>query len=49
MPPRGPEAVIAEFLRDALAGDDVGAHKLDMMARTAGLLGERQSITDAKV
>jgi hypothetical protein len=42
MPPRGPEAAIAKFLRDALARDDVGVPTLEVMARRAGLLGEHQ-------
>ena len=46
---RAREAVAAEFLRRALGGDAVGVPQLDMMARAAGLLGERQRITDAKV
>jgi hypothetical protein len=29
MPPRGPDAVTAEFLRDALAGGPLGVPKLD--------------------
>ena len=41
--------MVTEFLRDALAGDDVGVPTLEDMARTAGLLGERQSITHSKV
>ena len=45
---RRSEVLVTEFLRDALAGDDVGVPKLDLMARTAGLLGERQSITHIK-
>jgi hypothetical protein len=48
MPRRRNETVIAEFLRDALARDDVGVPKLESMARTAGLLGEDQRITHAK-
>ena len=48
MPSFRSEVLVTEFLRDALAGDDVGVPKLDMMARTAGLLGERQSITHIK-
>jgi hypothetical protein len=48
MPPRGPEAAIAKFLRDALAGNEVGVPKLEAMARGAGLLGENQRITNAK-
>jgi hypothetical protein len=35
MPPRGPEAAIAKFLRDALAGNEVGVPKLEAMARGA--------------
>ena len=51
---RGPlidarEAGVAAFLRKALAAKAVGVPQLDMMARAAGLLGERQSITQAKV
>ena len=46
MPPRGP--AIAEFLRDALAGNEVDVPKLEAMARGAGLLGENQRITNAK-
>jgi hypothetical protein len=48
--PRGPsEAVVTKFLRDALAVDAVGVPELDEKARAKGLLGERQSITTAKV
>ena len=47
MPPRGP--AIAKFLRDALARDDVGVPTLEVMARRAGLLGEHQRITHAKL
>ena len=49
MPPRGPEAAVAKFLRDALARDDVGVPTLEVMARRAGLLGEHQRITHAKL
>jgi hypothetical protein len=49
MPRRRNEIVVAEFLRDALAWDDVGVPKLESMARTAGLLDEDQRITHAKV
>ena len=49
MPRRLSEAVVTEFLRDALAVDIVGVPKLEAMARTAGLLGEGQRITHAKV
>jgi len=45
---RAREAVAAEFLRKALAAEAVGVPKLNAMARAAGLLGERQRITDAK-
>jgi hypothetical protein len=48
MSSRRSEVLVTEFLRNALAGDDVGVPKLDIMARTAGLLGERQSITHIK-
>jgi hypothetical protein len=43
------EAVATEFLRKALAGEAVAVPKLDMMARAAGLLGECQRITQAKL
>jgi hypothetical protein len=46
---RAREAVAADFLRKALAAKAVGVPQLDMMARAAGLLGEGQSITHAKV
>ena len=46
---RAREAVVADFLRKALAAKAVGVPQLDMMARVAGLLGEGQSITHAKV
>ena len=48
--PRGPsEAIVTKFLRNALAVDAVGVPELDEKARAKGLLGERQSITTAKV
>src|SRR6202011_5895786 len=48
--PRGPsEAIVTKFLRDALAADAVPVPELDEKARGKGLLGERQSITTAKV
>ena len=48
--PWGPsEAVVSEFLRDALAVHAVGVPEIDKKARAKGLLGERQSITTAKV
>jgi hypothetical protein len=43
------EAVATEFLRKALADEALGVPKLDAIARAAGLLGERQHITNAKV
>jgi hypothetical protein len=46
---RAREAVVADFLRKALAAKAVGVAELDMMARAAGLLREHQRITDAKV
>jgi hypothetical protein len=46
---RAREAVAAELLRKALAAKAVGVPQLDMMARAAGLLGEGQNITQAKV
>jgi hypothetical protein len=45
---RAPEAVAAEFLRMALADDALAVPKLETMARAAGLLGERQRISNAK-
>jgi hypothetical protein len=36
MPPRGPEVAIAKFLRDALAGNEVGVTNLEAMARGRG-------------
>ena len=42
-------AVVAEFLQNALAGDALGVAELEARARTAGLLGEGQRITHAKV
>jgi hypothetical protein len=49
MPRRLSEAVVTEFLRDALAVDSVGVPELEARARAAGLLGERQRITNAKL
>jgi len=46
---RAREAVAAEFLRKALATEPLGVRKLNAMARAAGLLTERQRITDARV
>ena len=46
---RAREAVVAEFLRKALADEALAVPKLDAMARAAGLLGEGQSITQDKV
>jgi hypothetical protein len=48
--PRAPsEALVTEFLRDALAVDSLRVPELEAMARSAGLLGEGQRITHAKV
>ena len=45
-----PHAVyVTEFLRNVLAGGALGVPKLEAMARAAGLLGEGQRITHAKV
>jgi hypothetical protein len=41
--------LVAEFLRDALAGGALGVPKLEVMARASGLLGERQRIMHARV
>jgi hypothetical protein len=46
---RAREAVAAEFLRKALVDDALAVPKLELMARAAGLLGERQRITNAKL
>src|SRR5690349_8568451 len=46
---RARETVAVEFLREALAAKAVSVPQLDMMARATGLLGEGQSITQAKV
>src|SRR5690349_21611814 len=46
---RAREAVAAHFLRKALAAEPLGVRKLNAMARSAGLLSERQRITNAKV
>jgi hypothetical protein len=43
------ESAVTEFLRDALAIEALGVPKLDAMARPAGLLGEGQDITGAKL
>src|ERR1700730_6413969 len=43
------ETKVTQFLRDALAEDALGVPKLEVMARAAGLLGERQSITHIRV
>jgi hypothetical protein len=45
---RAREAVVAEFLRKALAVEPLAVLKLDAM-EAMGLLGERQRITNAKV
>ena len=39
---------VAEFLRVALADGALGVPNLETMARAAGLLGERQRISNAK-
>jgi hypothetical protein len=46
---RAREPVAADFLRKALAAAPLGVSKLNAMARAAGLLGEGQSNTHAKV
>jgi hypothetical protein len=40
---------VTQFLRDALADTALSVPKLEAMARAAGLLGEGQRITHAKV
>jgi hypothetical protein len=48
--PRGPsEHVVTKFLQHALAAHALGVTELDAKAQAAGLLGEHQSITTAKV
>jgi hypothetical protein len=49
MPRAHSEALVTKFLRDALAVNAVGVPELDEKARAQGLLGERQSITTARV
>ena len=49
MPRRLSEALVTEFLRDALGVSALGVPELEARARAAGLLGERQRITHAKV
>jgi hypothetical protein len=41
--------VVIQFLRDALAGGSIYVPELEMSARAAGLLGEHQRITHAKL
>jgi len=45
---RRSDVLVTEFLRDALAADALGVPQLEARGRAAGLLGERQRITDAK-
>jgi hypothetical protein len=45
---RRSEALVTEFLGDALALGALGVPELEARARAAGLLGARQHITDAK-
>jgi len=46
---RAREAVVTNFLWNALADKALGVSKLEAMAREAGLLGASQHITHAKV
>jgi hypothetical protein len=46
---RAVESRVADFLRGALAINAVSVSELEVMARAAGLLGERQRVTDAKL
>jgi hypothetical protein len=48
MPSRRSEAAVTQFLRDALSVDALGVPELEARARTAGLLGQGQSVTHAK-
>src|ERR1700694_5630412 len=41
--------LVAEFLRDALAGRALGVPELEVMARVGGLLRQSQSITHSKL
>ena len=43
------EVLVTKFLRDALTAEALGVPKLEAMARAAGLLGEGQRITQAKL
>ena len=43
------EVLVTKFLRDALTVEALGVPKLEAMARAAGLLGEGQRITQAKL
>ena len=43
------EAVVTAFLKTALADAALSVPKLEAKARAAGLLGERQRVTDAKL
>jgi hypothetical protein len=49
MPHGRSQATVTQFLRDALAVDELGIPELEARARATGLLGERQSITHIKV
>src|SRR3979411_1054280 len=49
MSSRRSEVLVTKFLRDDLAVDALGVPELEARARAAGLLGQRQSITHAKV
>jgi hypothetical protein len=48
MPSKVSDRAVTEFLRDALAADGLGVPTLEAMARAAGLLRERQRMTQAK-
>jgi hypothetical protein len=43
------EPEVTKFLRGALAADAIEVSKLEAMGRAAGLLGEGQHVTQAKV
>jgi hypothetical protein len=49
MPHHRSEALVTEFLRDALAVDALGVPELEARARVPGLLSEHQRITHSKV
>src|ERR1700730_19217145 len=49
MPHHRSQIAVTKFLRDALAVDAMGVAELEATARAAGLLGERQQISHARL